>query len=316
VRGLRALITARLAPVLLLAGCATFDPAQYETVVVTQATGALWRGVPVREGQIAVIERPSASSLLLSFVAERYEPFIHAGLVVFDDGEPYVYEAMGVFKPHLTGRPTRGMGGGVRRVTLDAFLSRDGIVALYEPEAFVDRAAAAAFARANRAAHTPFDDTFDARDARRFYCVEFVARALEAGGSAPIPGVRLSSNRSMRVLLDWLEIGSPTILLAGELLDEDRRVLLAHRRRTGIQIEAYFERKRELHRRFTDDQRLGSVFDWRPLGLKLRPKVREFLDLGLAESADAHALAAKVFGDERALLGSDQRIQVGVPSSD
>ncbi|MBC8026455.1 MAG: hypothetical protein H7Y89_10710, partial [Steroidobacteraceae bacterium] len=112
-RGFHALSIAGNAAVLLLAGCATFDPARYETVVVSEPAGATWRGVPVREGQIAVIERPSATSVLLSFVAERYEPFIHAGLVVFDDGEPYVYEAMGVFKPHLTGRPTRGMGGGV-----------------------------------------------------------------------------------------------------------------------------------------------------------------------------------------------------------
>ncbi|MBC8026405.1 MAG: hypothetical protein H7Y89_10460 [Steroidobacteraceae bacterium] len=313
-RGSRALSIACIAPALLLAGCATFDPARYETVVVPESAIATWHGVPVREGQIAVIERPSATSVLLSFVAQRYEPFIHAGLVVFDDGEPYVYEAMGVFKPHLTGRPTRGMGGGVRRVKLAAFLARDGIVALYEPEAGVDRAAAAAFARTNRAARTPFDDTFDARDARRFYCVEFVARALEAGGAAPVAGVELSSNRSMRVVLDWLEIHSPTILLAGELLEENRRVLLAERRRTRAQIEAYFERKRELHRRFTADQRLGNVLDWRGLTLKLRPRVREFLDLDRAVGSEARVFAAEVFGDS----GSDrvaQGIQVGVPSS-
>jgi hypothetical protein len=297
-RGFHALSIACLLPAFLLTGCASFDPARYETIVVPESAIATWRGMPVREGQIAVIERPSATAVLLSFVADRYEPFVHAGLVVFDDGEPYVYEAMGVFKPHLTGRPTRGMGGGVRRVTLAAFLARDGIVALYEPGAAVDRKAAAAFARANLAARTPFDDTFDARDARRFYCVEFVARALEAGGSAAVTGVTLSTNRSMRVVLDWLEIDSPTILLAGELLDDDRRMLLADRRRTRAQIDAYFERKRELHRRFTADQRLGSVFDWGVMGLRLRPGVREFLDLDRAVGTEARALAAKVFEED------------------
>jgi hypothetical protein len=314
-RGLRALSIAGIAPALLLAGCASFDPARYETVVVPETAIATWRGVPVREGQIAVIERPSATSMLLSLVAERYEPFVHAGLVVFDDGEPYVYEAMGVFKPHFSGRPTRGMGGGVRRVKLAAFLARDGIVALYEPEEAVDRSVAAGFARMHRAAGTPFDDVFEARDATRFYCVEFVARALEAGGSTPVAGVDLSSNRSMRVVLDWLEIESPTILLAGELLDEDRRVLLASRNLTRTQIETYFERKRELHRRFTFDQRLGNVFDWRGLGLKLRPAVREFLDLDRATGRDARALAAEMFGDDRTKLLGDQRIRVGVPSN-
>ena len=261
-----------------------------------------------------MIERPGATSLLLSLMANRYERFIHAGLVVFDDGEPYVYEAMGVFKPHLTGRPTRGMGGGVRRVTLAEFLARDGIAALYEPDDAVDRRVAAGFARTHRAARTPFDDVFDARDVRRFYCVEFVARALEAGGATPVAGVPLSSNRSMRVALDWLEIDSPKILLAGELLDENRRVLLADRRRTRHQIEAYFERKRELHRRFTADQRLGNAFEWGVLGLRLRPKVREFLDLDRAVGTEASVLAAEIFGEDSS--GSvAQRIQVGVPSS-
>ena len=296
-RGLRALSLAWLTLALPLAGCASFDPARYETIVVPKSAVATWRGMPVREGQIALIERPSATAVLLSFVAERYEPFVHAGLVVFDDGEPYVYEAMGVLKPHLTGRPTRGMGGGVRRVKLSAFLARDGIVALYEPEAAVDRQVAVAFARAHLAARTPFDDTFDARDTRRLYCVEFVARALAAGGSTRVAGVKLSANRSMRVVLDWLEIDSPTILLAGELLDDDRRVLLADRRRTHAQIDAYFERKRELHRRFTADQRLGSVFDLGVLGLRLRPKVQEFLDLDRAVGTKAPVLAAETFGE-------------------
>ena len=137
---------------------------------------------------------------------------------------------------------------------------------------------------------------------------------LEAGGSAPVPGVSLSSNRSMRVVLDWLEIESPTILLAGELLAENRRVLLADRRRTRAQIEAYFERKRELHRRFTADQRLGNAFEWGMMGLRLRPKVREFLDLDRALGTEARALAAEVFGED-APDRVAQRIQVGVPSS-
>jgi hypothetical protein len=314
-RGFRALSPACLLPAFLLAGCASFDPARYETVVVPEPAIATWRGVPVREGQIAVIERPGATSLLLSLVAARYEPFVHAGLVVVDDGEPYVYEAMGVFKPRFSGRPTLGMGGGVRRVKLAAFLARDGIAALYEPEAAVDREAAAAFARVNLAARTPFDDTFDARDARRLYCVEFVARALEAGGAPRVAGVMLSTNPSMRVVLDWLEIDGPAILLAGELLDEDRRVLLASRNLTREQIDMYFARKRELHRRFTVDQRLGNVFDWRGQGLKLRPRVREFLDPDRAVALDARVLAARMFGDESPTLAGDQRIQAGVPSS-
>jgi hypothetical protein len=138
-----------------------------------------------------------------------------------------------------------------------------------------------------------FDDVFDGRDARRMYCVEFVARALQSASARPIEPVPLSTNPSMRVLLDWLQIEASDLWLAGALLDDSRRVLLLDSGRSPARIARYFARKRELHRRFTADQRLGAVFEWRR-GLRIRPRVREYLFA--ADEEEAGALADRMLG--------------------
>lgn len=279
---------------LALGGCVGVDLAQYRTLERGPlAAPASWRGLPVADGQIIVTEKPGAMALLISLTAQRFEPYVHAGLIVFDHGQPYVYESFGALMPHFGGRPTRGMRGGVRRVPLEAFLRRGGITAVYEPAADVDRAALLAFARDALAHRVRFDDLFDGRDPRRMYCVEFVARALQAASSRPIEPVPLSTNPSMRVLLDWFEISAPDLWLAGALLDDERRVWLLDARRSPVRIESYFARKRELHRRFTTDQRLGAVFEWRR-GLRLRPRVSDFLFS--SDEEEAGPLAERLLG--------------------
>jgi hypothetical protein len=257
---------------------------------------ARWQGLPIAAGQIIVNEKFSSTSLALALLVERYEPYTHAGLVVFDDGSPYVYEAWAIYKPRLSGRPTRNAGGGIRRVSLASFLRRGGTIAIHEPPAGVDRDAVVAYARARRAERTGFDEFFDARDPGKMYCTEFVARALEAGGAPPFDGIAVNANPSVRVMLDWFEVRAPRLLMVGELLRDTRRIVLLDRRRGLAQIDIEFARRRELHRRFTSDQKLGNVFRWTGFGLAFRPSV-----------------AAYVAG-RRPL--DDQRIQVGVPSSD
>jgi hypothetical protein len=283
-----------LLALLTLGGCAGVDLAHYRTLergpVASQAS---WRGLPLADGQIIVTEKPGPMALLISLTAQRFEPYVHAGLIVFDGGKPYVYESFGMLMPHFGGRPTRGMRGGVRRVPLEAFLRRGGITAVYEPAADVDRVALVAFARDTLAHRVRFDDVFDGRDPRRMYCVEFVARALQAASARPIEPVPLSANASMRVLLDWFEIDAPDLWLAGALLDGSRQVLLMDPRRPRARIDDYFARKRELHRRFTPDQRLGAVFEWRR-GLRLRPRVGDYLFA--TDEAEAGRLADRMLG--------------------
>ena len=60
-------------------------------------------------------------------------------------------------------------------------------------------------------------------------------------------------------------------------------------RQSAREVEAYFAAKRELHRRFTDDQKIGNIWSWSWRGLQLRPQVAAFLD---ASSLWPHEAAA------------------------
>jgi hypothetical protein len=288
---------ASLALIVSLAGCASFDPTQQRTLAVAPGASVQpWRGLPVETGQIIVNEHPGAMALFLSFTAQRFAPYIHAGIVVVEEGEPYVYEAMGAILPLPWRSPNAGIGGGVRRVKLESFLLRGGVVAIYSPEPGVDREALAGFARARERERKPFDGRYDSGDPAKYYCVEFVARALEAAGAAPIRATPSTDNPSVRVALRWVGIDTAEFLLAGDLVAEERRVTLVSRGLTEHEIERYFALKRELHRRFTDDQRVGNVMYWRLQGLRLRPAVDRYYEVGVANDVDPAVLADRMFG--------------------
>jgi hypothetical protein len=285
---------------LTLAACAGVDLRDYRAANTASGRVAqTWQELPVASGQIIVNEHPSGVSLFLSLIAARFAPYMHVGLVVVETDGPYVYEAMGAMLPLPWRTPNASVGGGVRRVRLEQFLARGGITALYEPPAIVDRKRLVEFARARRHEHKPFDGSYDSRDDSRYYCVEFVARALEAAGAAPIMPAPTTRNASMRVALDWLEIRTPVLLMAGELIDEQRRVALLSRRFSASEIARYFALKREIHRRFTADQRIGNVVYWSHQQLHMRPAVDRYFETGVSNSVDPAVLADEIFGPMR-----------------
>ncbi len=305
-RAWRPLASVALAAIalLLLQGCVNLPdalreqlrcapPDNYGNAACESRNVTEWRGLRLRDGQVIVIEDDEALSFALNLLASEYRPYVHAGLIVLEDGQPFVYEAWAIYKPRLSGRPTRNPGGGVRRVTLDSFLRRPGIIAIHEPPPGADGAAAADYARASLAARTPFDEFFDAGDAASVYCAEFVARAWEAGGAAPADGIAVSGNPSVRMLLEWFEVRAPRLVLAGELL-RGNRIALIDRQRNLAQIERHFARRRELHRRFTGDQRLGNVFRWSGMSLAFRPQVAAYLSA--APDAGEAVLADRLLG--------------------
>jgi hypothetical protein len=180
-------------------------------------------------------------------------------------------------------------------VSLESFLRRAGTIAIHDPPPGVDRARAVAYARARLAARTRFDEFFDSRDSRTLYCSEFVARALEAGGARTFAGVPVTRNRSVRVGLDWFEISAPTLIVAGELLEGTQRRALLDRRRGPAEVISLVERRRELHRRFTADQRLGNVLEWNGVTARFRPQVRAYLEAPPGVE-DARAAADRLLG--------------------
>jgi hypothetical protein len=280
-----------------LAGCVSTDLSEFRTRLAT--TGNVPADVsqlPVISGQVIVNEQATATSLLVTLMAERFTRYTHVGLIIIDEGQPYVYESMGTFLPLPWRPPNAGMLGGVRRVTLAQFVGRGGTIAIYDPEPGVDRVRLESFARARLREGRGFDGHYDPRDDSRYYCVEFVARALEAAGGRPAEPVPASRNPSLQVALQWLGIETPELLLAGDLVDESRRSLLLSQRFNPREVERYFALKQELHRRFTADQKLGHLFQWHGQGLRFRPGVDRFTDDAMRSSEEPRAFADRVFG--------------------
>ncbi len=286
-----------LTAVLCLSGCATtLTPAAFRTFdAESAAAGELdFHGLPLQSGQLVVSDSGEADSLLLSLLGEQYTPYGHAGILSIEAGKAYVYEGYALLLPFLSGAPTDAMHGRIRRVTLEQYIGRQLVTAIFDPPASVDKAAVAAFARARHEDGTQFDPYFDWRDHTRLYCTEFAALALHAGGQ-PLPTpVRVRDNASLRVALDWLKVRAPEIVTAGSLTEAAERVALISRRHTAREVEAYFAAKRELHRRFTSDQKLGSIWQWSLQGLRLRPQVAAFLE---ASSLWPHATAVDLADD-------------------
>lgn len=296
---------------LLAGGCASLDLGAYRTAVIDQdASAQRWHGIPVETGQIIVSEHTGATSLFLSLTTREFEPFLHTGIIVVEEDGPQVYEAMAAILPMPWDKPNKHVAGGVQRVTLQAFIERGGIIALYEPPATVDRARLTDFVREKRRQRFPFDGHYDSRDATKFYCVEFVVRALEAGGAPPIAASPLTANPSVQVALQWLGIDGPDMLMAGAVVAGERRVALLSRGLTEFQVGRYFELKRELHRRFTVDQRLGSVLSWRRQRLHLRPAVDEYFESGILTRTDPRILADRMFGPQSP---HDERVATTTP---
>jgi hypothetical protein len=232
----------------------------------------------LQSGQLIVSDAGAPDSLLLSLLGEQYSPFGHAGIVSIEDGKAYVYEGYATLRPFKAGPPTDAMRGRIRRVTIESYIRRQRIAAIYDPPASVDKSAVAAFARARHLDRTEFDPYFDWRDHTRLYCTEFAALALQAGGM-PLPTlVRLRDNASLGVALDWLKIAAPEIVTATSLTLGAERIALLSRRYDADEIGAYFAAKQELHRRFTAEQKLGNVWSWSWRGLRLRPQVAGFLE--------------------------------------
>jgi hypothetical protein len=244
----------------------------------THAT-VVYEGIPVRTGQVIVSEQGSASSMFLSLLVAENHPYVHSGIIVVENGSPWVYEANGRVQPSFGSSPlTHRVTGGMRRIGLGTFLAQNRFIAIYEPPPGTDPERIGRFAQDSYLAGLPFDAWFDRSDPSKVYCSEFTALALAAGGAAPTQTSPMNPNESVGVILDWLEITTPDIIPPASLVAGATRVGLFSRRDSPAQVEAWFAVKAELHRRFTPDQKLGNVLRFSPVGgLRYQPEVEAFM---------------------------------------
>ncbi len=264
---------------LALPGCTDLGPRHYATWQVdTPATpdSVDFHGIPLRSGQIVVSEQGSPLGLLMSLLIADASPWIHAGIVSIEDGVPYLYESNGQIRPTWSNPPTAAVRGGVRRLSLDWFVANQSFIAIYTPPAGADPARIVEFAREAHIRHVPFDAWFDLDDPSRMYCTEFVALALAAGDAPPVRSSAVNPNASIRVIADWLQLRADSLIPAVSVVEHSERVALISKRHSPAQFMAYLALQRELHRRFTPDQKAGNVLSFSMFsGLKFQAPVRD-----------------------------------------
>ncbi len=267
---------AALAAAAVLA-CAGDAPAARETVVYSaDDVEAPELAARLRSGQLVVSEQGTAMSLLFALAAAKFAPFVHSGVVSVENGHAYVYEAVGKVRAILGDNPMDSIRGRIRRRKLTEYVERQKYVEIYEPPPGTDPEAIAAYARRAYADKVPFDAYFDSEDRSAFYCTEFLAAAIEASGGATVAQIPYRDNPSFHLVFSWLEIRAPGAYLAGSFAVPERFVAAFSNGVTLRTARVHAAVNREIHRRFTSEQKLGNVFVWSGRTPQLRPDVRAF----------------------------------------
>jgi hypothetical protein len=287
---------------LLQTACATTNLTDFRTVQLA-SDGAAERNkpftrlsdIPLRSGQIVVSEAGSSTSFMMNLMAAEYAPYGHAGIIVREAGGVFVYEAFGFLNFRIWEPPTRRLRGKIRRVPLIDFLARGTTAAIYQHDD-IELDAIAAYAIDAYEKRLAFDGMFDYRTASSVYCSEFVAAALIAAGHAEITPTSRTKNSSLNRTMEWLDVDTPGFILAAHLLTGATEIARFSKRYTASQVDAHFAYERELHRRFSIDQKLGNVFRWTFAGPRFRPhlaRLRGHLMNGANSVDDVNAWVAQ-----------------------
>ncbi len=235
-------------------------------------------GVPVRNGQIVLTEAKGDLSFVFELIPEHFHPFTHAAVISVEGGVPYVYEVTGDYSPHFHRKVLDNVRGGVRRTSFDQYVAPNLYAEVFDPPAGADGDKIAAYARKKFAEGVTFDAYFRYDEHQKLFCTEFVELALESGGAKPVPLEPVRDNDSLKTAMRWLGVPLDTALPAGAYRDESRFVAALGQFPSRSAAYAYFEGKREIHRRFTRDQRLGYLFELHDTGdVTARPELTEFM---------------------------------------
>ncbi len=283
------LITLSLA-LFSLSGCSTLPQSQgileidgLTTLETPKSDLPLWQPekLPLRSGQIIVSESGNDYSLFFSLFPERFSPYIHTGIIVIVNGVPFVYEGLGSLGIFLGSSPTDKIEGHIKRRSLDQYIREENYVAIYDLPDNVDRKKVVQFAIDNFNNRTPFDPYMNSLDHEKLYCAEFVAQALLAGGLKEITLTPYRKNRSLEIVHKWLKVTDKSVIQAGSLVNTDKHVATLSTRLSPREIQLYIAARQELHSRFTNNQKLGNLFEWTGFRLKVRPPIAQFKEASM-----------------------------------
>jgi hypothetical protein len=238
-------------------------------------------GVPLQTGQILLSESPGPYTLLFVLSQQTYRPLTHAAIIVVDEvtGEPWVYEMAAEFKPVFASTMQEALEeGGMRRTPFFDFVAQNVHAEVVDPNPTFDRKALGRKVVEMYEARVAFDPRWDFTDRDALYCTEFVG-VVYASFGIPMPAlVQSNPNPSIQAFLEWFGVKAPTGGLPGGAFAENTRTVAVFstwgNRAAAL---AHFEAKRELHRRFTMDQRLGNLLALDGMEMVIRPPVEAFL---------------------------------------
>jgi hypothetical protein len=242
-------------------------------------------GLPLETGQIILTEASGALSFFFPLIPERFYRFTHAGIVVFEDGKPYVYDTVGelnTLSAIYASRPTDAIAGAVRRSFFYDYVKANLYAEVYDPPEEIDVAKLESYVQSAWRNAVPFDPYFNNDDHAALFCTELVSQALEHAGAKPIVLAPLRPNRSLRVALEWLQVPTDESLPAGLFADPAR-----YRGAIGgigslTAARCYYAAKEELYRRFTESQKLGFIFRLDGLDIQLRDEIDDFVRKAIA----------------------------------
>lgn len=259
----------------MLVGCTGY-PAPHVIETVRPATHA---GMPLADGQLVLTESTDATGLMFTLIAKQFHPFTHVAILAIENGEPWVYDVSGELGMPWHARPTDNLFGSVTKTRLEEHVGPSLYAEIYDPPEGADGAKMVAFARRKMAEKTPFDPRFDFSNHDRLFCTELVELAIREGGGPHRELEPASGNPSIVRGMRWLGVPTGVVLPAGAYAEEKRRVASYGRLRTRSSARAYFAMKKEIHRRFTEDQRVGFLFSIDGSGrIALRKPIKELLE--------------------------------------
>ncbi|MFO0757803.1 MAG: hypothetical protein U0359_15010 [Byssovorax sp.] len=246
-------------------------------------------GLPLHTGQLVLTEAVGSYSYMFLLIPKQFYPFTHAAILAMEADGPVVYNISGEYNIGFHDKVMDGVEGGMRREPFFQYVSNNLYAEVVEPPPGVDGEKVAAFARQKMKEGVKFDAYFRFDEHEKLYCTELVQLALEAGGDKPRALAEVTDNPTILESMKWLGVQQGSATIPPIFFHSPDRVAASLGRfPTRTAAYAYFEAKRELHRRFTKDQRIGFLFDMKWTGdIEVHPEIEAF-------TYDA----AKLFDDE------------------
>lgn len=270
-------------------------------------------GMPLESGQLVLSEAPGAYSFMFGLGTETFFDFTHAGVLVMEDGKPYVYDMSGEYTCGVifAERPSDAIKGRCRRTPFMEYARANAYVEVFDPPKGTDRKKIAAWVQRMYEEQPPFDPYWNWKDEEKLFCTQFVQQAIVAGGGKKQPLERIRQHPGLLRLLNWFKLATDYNIPAGLFADPERFVAALGQFPCRRAAYCYFAAKRELHRRFSDEQKLGNLFVLEGVAdILLRPEINDFVTKAIrlfpisrqmtpqAEiDAKVRELARKMFGE-------------------